>query len=868
MAFAPDNSNYVLTAPDSSLSNYHVMTAGLGLNFTPGAAQGNSTMAVVGNLALLANLATSGYLSYNSSGALNSRTFASSSTVTAVNGNGLSGNTSFNVIDGSSIQKLSIQAEGDLIGAYPTLNFFGTGGTAVTGEIDSENNRINVYVDGGGGGGQAAPGDADYYVATANEDLPNAIVITLPADEPTKGALMGSSTATEWNIIAPPSVLPGTTYYLTQNDTNVMSWTAIPTPLSFPLSPAQGGTGITTTPAVGNILIGADSIWGVLAAPSVLPGATYFLSQDADNLISWQALPTSEIEFYDDAVLVDAASKVNFQSSTTINPTLTIIPDFGVQVALDVTNDSSTQRIIMAQQGVTVGTRQTIDFRNSASLVPTLTEVSNTVQVSFAVQDSSSTQKINVQNDGAGTQNSSTLNLIDTATLTWTLTDVGGVATVTPLVVDSSSTQKVNVQKDGAGTLNSSTINFVTTGTVTPTISNVGGVTTVSLAADAAGTVTSIGLSSPNTNAILGGTNPVTSSGTISINVGCPIISDAVNSNLLIGLGITAISGTNSTIIRQQGLPPSLSTGTANTLIGSNVALALTSSNANVIIGSAAASSLAGSGDANVLIGNSVAAAVETLDNSVILGFNAAGGAAPFNVTDSVILGYEAGYGLQSASLIQKSVVIGKSAANNLDGITDSVIIGDSTYTSSTPLTDSVIIGASAGASSIVYENVIVIGKNAKADIPYSVNMGDYNEGYSISLFPYQTGSTPPLQAGQASLYLEATREIVAFQGGSPLSIGAIPLAKNGSTCGTATLAAGVNPTVTITGAVLTVEGVGPNGSKILLGLRPITPSNTYDPLDNINVVTQQLSDTGFTILGIGTLTNDVYVDWFIVNNI
>jgi len=344
MAFAPDDSNYLLTAADSDLTNYHVMTAGLGLIFTPGPSQGNSVAAVTGNLALLANATTSGYFVYDQAGNfLRSRTFQSTATITVVNGSGVSGDTTFSTVAGASNQKVGLQIEGDIIGIRKTLNFIGAGGISVTAVDNDGNDRVDISVTAGGSGG-SAPDDAVYYLGTANVGLPEAYALDdLNYSGEDQGVLLSNSDGS-------PALLPlikdttpymlaiiddvfvcrslplsaslggsgvdeiqkGGMLYAADNipaQTNIMSVLVNPAGKAYlyfnegselpvwnenPLAISLGGTGIATLPQKGEILASAVDDAYALIPPSVPnPGDVFVLIQDENLAFGWVLLPES-----------------------------------------------------------------------------------------------------------------------------------------------------------------------------------------------------------------------------------------------------------------------------------------------------------------------------------------------------------------------------------------------------------------------------------------------------------------------------------------------------------------------------------------------------------------------------------------------
>lgn len=166
MAFAPDSSNYVLTAGDSALSHYHVLTGINGIVFTPGAAQGTATISSGGKLALLNSLSGTGFLKYDSGGnTLTTGTFTSTSSIAVTRGNGVGGSTTMAVIDGSSTQKINLLVDGDAVGSSTSLNFQASTGIGLVGEIDNPNNRINIIVSATGDG----PGTVTSVAVTSSD---------------------------------------------------------------------------------------------------------------------------------------------------------------------------------------------------------------------------------------------------------------------------------------------------------------------------------------------------------------------------------------------------------------------------------------------------------------------------------------------------------------------------------------------------------------------------------------------------------------------------------------------------------------------------------------------------------------------------
>jgi len=168
MANASDTSPYLLVSNDSTLPNSQQLVVGSGLIAESGGAGGDFTISPALGLASLANLNTSGILSFNSfSKSITPRTFVSDSSITIANADGLNGTPTFSVVPNTTQQLITASANGGSnVGNYPELHFTGSGSATCSAVADAANNRIVINYN-------APSGDSTGSVTSVGATSPN-----------------------------------------------------------------------------------------------------------------------------------------------------------------------------------------------------------------------------------------------------------------------------------------------------------------------------------------------------------------------------------------------------------------------------------------------------------------------------------------------------------------------------------------------------------------------------------------------------------------------------------------------------------------------------------------------------------------------
>src|SRR6478609_681482 len=145
-----DTNPYILATPDIALPNSRNLTASGGLFTSDSGAEGQFNIFTGGNLAALNSFSTGGYLVYSTnSNSFVPRTLIEGTGITITDGDGVEGNTTISVEEGSTVQKVNVQANGiDPIYAGTTLNFVGSGGTSTT--VGLNGNVVDVTINSSG----------------------------------------------------------------------------------------------------------------------------------------------------------------------------------------------------------------------------------------------------------------------------------------------------------------------------------------------------------------------------------------------------------------------------------------------------------------------------------------------------------------------------------------------------------------------------------------------------------------------------------------------------------------------------------------------------------------------------------------------
>ena len=162
---------------DLTSSRYLTATAGSGILLQDNGALQPFNITTTGVLNSIATQSgSSGYLISNGNGTASVRSFANSASITVTNATGVIGQTSFAVVNNSSIQNITTQVNGgSTTTPRSTLNFLTIGGVGVSTVDNAGNQSTDITLSFSGGGGGGAPANATYWVSTANGTLTNEV---------------------------------------------------------------------------------------------------------------------------------------------------------------------------------------------------------------------------------------------------------------------------------------------------------------------------------------------------------------------------------------------------------------------------------------------------------------------------------------------------------------------------------------------------------------------------------------------------------------------------------------------------------------------------------------------------------------------
>ncbi len=382
-------------------------------------------------------------------------------------------------------------------------------------------------------------------------------------------------------------------------------------------------------------------------------------------------------------------------------------------------------------------------------------------------------------------------------------------------------------------------------------------------AAGGAGTVTSVTLASPNTNSILSGTNPITTSGTITIDVGAPVLWDIAAGTFSIGPKDFG-TGTHSDcyVINGIGFPSLTGNANGSTAYGRNALSSIVDS---------------GGGQANSSFGAFALQSCDTGGLNVAVGYLALGGLTSGLLNTGV--GFGAGYDLitqNSMTCIGQNTLIGlQGFGGNCTALGRSAgLVNVQTLTGS--FNNNTFLGAfsSIDEVSLTANNRTAVGANVKVGNDNMVQLGNQCAaaldlfGSSAPAALRNTGNANGYAAisvinpgAQYQLWVTGRTGITGFDG-------RIPLVDTNTTnaTGTLLLGNGLNYTalaIGTTGQVLTSDGttaawgnpatsgtvtsvaVSSTGGTIAFTGSPITSAGTIN-LD-INTVTTAKGGTGQT---------------------
>lgn len=910
MAYAPDNSSYFTAFLDEALTNSRVLGSAPGLSFNPSTAGGTATYSLIGLVGSLNTFNSTGILTVTAGGtSLAGRTLTGSSSIHVLNGDGVAGDPTFSVVDNTSVQKTNIYVDTSFIGTQAILNLIPGSNISLSGSNNIAANRIDVTINAsGGGGGGGAPTDATYLLKTPNGSLTNALALsTITYGTANQGLLLGSSTGDLTAINMPD--IPDAAYMLYSDGPNSLTVLAPPAGASilsfqgtfpndkpqwifYPLGLTYGGVGINSL-AQGELMYGTgtDTV-SVLPAPSQNSFLT-FVGPGIPNAPQWANLPIGA-NLGGTGLTTQAAGLLPYYDGTTTMATVA-----APGAANKILTSTSATAFGWAVPSFAPKSATYITINNETPFLPgsfelstdsTINETIGTNSVTLGVVNGSSVQKIDVLGNGVFSSASTELNFVTSATNAANVTTALGRNVVTFDAIAGSSIQKVSVLQRGGSIVASANLDFVDGTNTTVSVTNVGGVARIAYNATGgggSGTVTSVELTSPNGNLILSGTNPITTSGTIDINIGMPIFYDIVNANMSIGPTTlpTATGGGANTIYSRAGVP-SLTTAARNVLIGDapgksittgidNIAIgkdplnSLTIGVNNIAIGSGALGSFLGAGfdDSVICMGTSSGTLLTAAQQTVIIGHQS--GAAATTALGTCIVGNNS---FPTTTDINYLVAVGNniqlfsgSTFNQAVFFGNGCSLGTGSHVGPTCLGGGAGVTATSGSRSAT-----ALGYNSNVTDTHQIQLGE-DIGVSLSIYPYTASAAPtPLGAsGQMVMWLDnATFLFTATSATNNRAKGAFVLAQKGVTTGTVSIGPGVNSVASVTSTIIDESGPGGTGTKVFLMARPVAPNSSWNPADTTQMVVQNMSNgVGFEILAVGTLSQTVYVDWFAVNS-
>src|SRR5882672_2513210 len=161
------NAKYVLLSPNSQLANGSVLTAAPGISITQNA--GQVLIAPSSELAGIQQLFSgpTGMVVNLGGGIYDTRDLISDATINIVNGSGVGGNPTFNVIPDTSVQRTNVQLHGIFQSRKSQMNFIPGGGIGINILDNPSQNRTDIIFSGTPGSAFTFKGVA-YAKSTAN----------------------------------------------------------------------------------------------------------------------------------------------------------------------------------------------------------------------------------------------------------------------------------------------------------------------------------------------------------------------------------------------------------------------------------------------------------------------------------------------------------------------------------------------------------------------------------------------------------------------------------------------------------------------------------------------------------------------------
>lgn len=151
MADAPSTSTYILVTPDAiDLPNSRTLYAdafGSQLEYVDGGPAGQIEIRPTLTLKSITELNAAGILAFDNANTVTPRTLTSISTLNITNGNGLAGNPILDVINDTSIQKVSISVNGGAnVGSRSQLNLINGLGVSISAVENAGDNTIDITI--------------------------------------------------------------------------------------------------------------------------------------------------------------------------------------------------------------------------------------------------------------------------------------------------------------------------------------------------------------------------------------------------------------------------------------------------------------------------------------------------------------------------------------------------------------------------------------------------------------------------------------------------------------------------------------------------------------------------------------------------
>ena len=366
------------------------------------------------------------------------------------------------------------------------------------------------------------------------------------------------------------------------------------------------------------------------------------------------------------------------------------------------------------------------------------------------------------------------------------------------------------------------------------------------------GGVTSVELTAPNGNAILSGTNPITTSGTINIDVGTKIDYDPVKQNLHISPAVYPsgnLSNTHNTVISEIGAP---------NLDGGY----------NVVIGDRAGNSLT-TGNNNILLGSTVPANPSAIQ-CVCIGSNQLNTWDQSNASN-ICIGYGICSQCQPGIVCSENILIGKSVGANAlitpgSNMSGCIAIGNNSADSdSRSYNECILIGNQSNTGANVV-NAIALGANSIVNFDHTCQIGLTAVGMGINTSSLSVGQPIPLPASDEGVYLFSQKngggDLLGINTTNTSQTGTFCTYRNNYTCGTAAISF-TTTTTTINTPVVTLDSIimltknAKNGNFIgnnadtTIYVENIIPNTSFDVVSNLPA-----SGTGLIF------------DWFIAGSV